>query len=114
MLFFAMQPYLVVFAQEITNVRAAIQDKAIVITYDLIAGNPDAECEVQLFFGNSQFQQELLSNGTGDIGVGIKGGNNKSIKINNLDAFKPFQKDLAFRVNATYTIITGFFSVPPY
>lgn len=113
LLFVAIQPYLVVFGQDITNVKASIEDKALIVTYDLNVGDPNAECEIQLFFGNSNSQDQLLTNGSGDIGIGIKGGNNKSIKIEDLRVLKPYQQDLSFRVNATYSYIpiTGTISI---
>jgi len=90
-------------AQDVRNVISRIEGKIIIITYDLLGETPDSECEVKIYFGNSNSQKLLLDNATGDFGSNTKVDNQKQVSISNLAPFIPYQTDLTFRIEATYS-----------
>ena len=97
--------WLIANAQKVENIATRIEGKDIVITYDLSTENPHTLCEVKIYFGNSTAQTNLLINATGDLGADITNGRHKQVRVSYLSLFVPYQKDLTFRVEATFTHI---------
>ena len=97
-----MTPLLLV-AQQVNNIVPRIEGNTVIINYVLIVTNPNAKCEVIVYFGSSNSQTQKLINGEGEIGENIDGGINKEIIVSNINPFIPYQKNLTFRIEATFT-----------
>jgi PEGA domain len=90
-------------AQTVKNIKTKTNEKSIIITYDLIADNPQSRIDITVFFGDSKSQLNYLTNASGDIGTEVEAGTNKEILITDLEAFGSDLVDLTFRIVASYT-----------
>lgn len=97
-----------VFGQKVTNVKAALENDKVIITYDLEGKSPTDRYSISLLSSVNNFT-EPLQEVEGEVGAGIRPGTGLTITWNARKEVDNFNGNVTFEVKAT--LMTGFFTI---
>jgi hypothetical protein len=100
LLFFMFVSFTWVNAQELDSVTTSQENGIMVVRFDFLQGDPEAEYELYLFSSHDNFQKPLQET-TGDVGKGIKLGAGKVIYWNAQKELGVFQGDLSLKIKGS-------------
>jgi len=89
-------------SQQISNVQAQLQGDNIVISYDLISDNPNAEFDIKIYCSYNNFSSPLRLV-RGDVGAGVKPGSGKLITWQAREEMVNYTGNISFEVRGLQT-----------
>jgi hypothetical protein len=100
-------------AQSVSNIKAVFLDDKVIITYDLIATDPQQKFDVDLYSSVNNYSRPLI-NVKGDVGKGLIASRGKRIEFDVLTELGKYDGDITFEVRAgvLVTSITSAFANP--
>ena len=90
---------LLTFAQKIENTRAETSGEKVIITYDLIQGEPGDRYSISLFASYDNFNAPLI-NVTGDVGPNVSEGKGKRVEWESKLEVGKYKGPLTFEIEA--------------
>lgn len=98
-------------AQTFENVRATAQGDRVIITYDLIAQNPDQTFEVAVYASHNNYQTPIQKV-IGDVGPAVKAGAKKTVAWNVADELTSYRGDITFELRGKLVVMRFSFRSP--
>lgn len=98
-------------AQTFENVRATAQGDRVIITYDLIAPNPDQTFEVAVYASHNNYQTPIQKV-IGDVGPSVKAGSKKTVAWNVADELTSYRGDITFELRGKLVVMRFSFRSP--
>ncbi len=98
-------------AQTFENIRATAQGDRVIITYDLVGGQPDQTFSVEVYASHDNYQSPIKQV-IGDVGPSVKAGTNKTVAWNAAGELQQFRGDITFELRGKPLVLKFSFRSP--